>query len=76
MKKITLDSLDQVGTGNNIVEDLLDQQVREIESILGEKYRGMGNKVLSMFVQGGNNDPVSRHWSISFRKAFEQPLFF
>ena len=59
MKKITLDSLDQVGTGNNIVEDLLDQQVREIESILGEKYRGMGNKVLSMFVQGGNRVQLS-----------------
>lgn len=59
MKKITLDSLDQVGTGNNIVEDLLDQQVREIESILGENYRGMGNKVLSMFVQGGNRVQLS-----------------
>ncbi len=59
MKKITLDSLDQMGTGNNIVEDLLDQQVREIESILGEKYRGMGNKVLSMFVQGGNRVQLS-----------------
>ncbi|WP_421795632.1 hypothetical protein [Haliscomenobacter sp.] len=59
MKKITLDSLDQVGTGNNIVEDLLDQQVREIESILGENYRGMGNKVLSMFVQSGNRVQLS-----------------
>lgn len=59
MKKITLDSLAQVGTGNNIVEDLLDQQVREIESILGEKYRGMGNKILSMFVQGGNRVQLS-----------------
>lgn len=59
MKKITLDSLNQIGTGNNIVEDLLDQQVREIESILGEKYRGMGNKVLSMFVQGGNRVQLS-----------------
>lgn len=59
MKKITLDSLNQVGTGNNIVEDLLDQQVREIESILGENYRGMGNKVLSMFVQGGNRVQLS-----------------
>lgn len=59
MKKITLDSLDQMGTGNNIVEDLLDQQVREIESILGERYRGMGNKVLSMFVQGGNRVQLS-----------------
>lgn len=59
MKKITLDSLDQVGTGNNIVEDLLDQQVREIETILGENYRGMGNKVLSMFVQGGNRVQLS-----------------
>lgn len=54
MKKITLDSLEQVGPGHNIVEDLLDQQVREIESILGEQYRGMGNKILSMFVQAGN----------------------
>lgn len=59
MKKITLDSLNQLGTGSNIVEDLLDQQVREIESILGEKYRGMGNKVLSMFVQGGNRVQLS-----------------
>lgn len=59
MKKITLDSLNQIGTGNNIVEDLLDQQVREIETILGEKYRGMGNKVLSMFVQGGNRVQLS-----------------
>ena len=59
MKKITLDSLNQVGTGNNIVEDLLDQQVREIESILGENYRGMGNKVLSMFVQSGNRVQLS-----------------
>ena len=59
MKKITLDSLNQIGTGNNIVEDLLDQQVREIESILGENYRGMGNKVLSMFVQGGNRVQLS-----------------
>ena len=59
MKKITLASLDQIGTGNNIVEDLLDQQVREIETILGEKYRGMGNKVLSMFVQGGNRVQLS-----------------
>jgi hypothetical protein len=59
LKKITLDSLNQLGTGNNIVEDLLDQQVREIETILGEKYRGMGNKVLSMFVQGGNRVQLS-----------------
>ncbi len=59
MKKITLDSLNQLGTGNNIVEDLLDQQVREIETILGEKYRGMGNKILSMFVQGGNRVQLS-----------------
>lgn len=59
MKKITLDSLDQLGAGNNIVEDLLDQQVREIESILGEEYRGMGNKILSMFVQAGNRVQLS-----------------
>lgn len=59
MKKITLDSLDQVGTGNNIVEDLLDQQVREIETILGENYQGMGNKILSMFVQSGNRVQLS-----------------
>lgn len=59
MKKITLDSLDQLGAGNNIVEDLLDQQVREIESILGEQYRGMGNKILSMFVQSGNRIQLS-----------------
>lgn len=59
MKKITLDSLEQLGPGNNIVEDLLDQQVREIESILGEQYRGMGNKILSMFVQAGNRVQLS-----------------
>lgn len=59
MKKITLDSLEQLGPGNNIVEDLLDQQVREIESILGEQYRGMGNKILSMFVQAGNRIQLS-----------------
>jgi len=59
LKKITLDSLDQLGAGNNIVEDLLDQQVREIESILGEQYRGMGNKILSMFVQSGNRVQLS-----------------
>lgn len=59
MKKITLDSLHQFGPGNNIVEDLLDQQVREIESILGEQYRGMGNKILSMFVQAGNRVQLS-----------------
>lgn len=59
MKKITIDSLDRIGSGNNIVEDLLDQQVREIETILGEDYRGMGNKILSMFIQGGNRLQLS-----------------
>lgn len=61
MKKITLDSLNQVGSGNNMVEDLLDQQVHEIETILGGNYRGMGNKILSMFVQSGNRVQLSEN---------------
>lgn len=59
MKRITLDSLSKLGMGNNMVEDLLDQQVREIEAILGEEYRGMGNKILSMFLQSGNRVQLS-----------------
>lgn len=52
-KKITSELINTV-VGGNMIDDLLDHQIQEIEVNLGEAFRGMGNKILSLFLENGN----------------------
>jgi hypothetical protein len=52
-KKITSELVNNV-VGGNMIDDLLDHQIQEIEVNLGETFRGMGNKILSLFLENGN----------------------
>ncbi len=59
-KRITLEDLEKMGAGKNLVDDLLDRQIREIEEQFGEQQSGIGNKMLSLFVQNGVRVQLSR----------------
>lgn len=58
-KKITADELAE-NLGNNLIDDLLDHWVQELETQLGSRQRGLGNKVLSLFLENGNRIQVER----------------
>lgn len=58
--KIDARLLDKIGKPRDIVDNLLNAQIEQVEKELGGK--GIGNKILSMFVQNGNRvqlDPAT-----------------
>ena len=58
-KKINIDILDRIGKPKDMVDQLLNNQVEQVESKLGSQFKGIGNKILSLFVQNGNRLQLS-----------------
>ncbi len=67
-KKISKELLDQLTQTGNVVDDLLDEQARQIEDSLGWAGRGLGTQILSLFVENG----ARRQWS---EQALTEVLF-
>ncbi len=57
-KKIDFGLLNKVGKPKDLVDNLLNSQIERVDSELGSQYRGIGNKILSMFVQNGNRNQL------------------
>ncbi len=53
MKKIDLNSLQNIGKPRAIIDGMLDRQIQALESRLGRRAGGAGNKLLSLFVKDG-----------------------
>lgn len=56
---ITADLINRVRKPGELIEELLDRQVALLEQRLGADAQGIGNKLLSIFVQNGNRVQVS-----------------
>ncbi len=53
-KIVNIDLLNSIRKPKEMVDEMLDKQVEQLEGELGKKAKGIGNKVLSLFVKGGN----------------------
>ena len=58
-KKINSDLLNNIGKPKDLLDGLLNNQVEQVEAELGAQFRGIGNKILSLFVQNGNRLQLS-----------------
>ncbi|GJM31894.1 MAG: hypothetical protein DHS20C18_08950 [Saprospiraceae bacterium] len=53
-KIVNLDLINSIRKPKEMVDELLDKQVEQLEVELGSKSKGIGNKVLALFVKNGN----------------------
>ena len=58
-KKINIDIIERIGKPKDMIDQLLNNQVEQVESQLGSQFKGIGNKILSLFVQNGNRLQLS-----------------
>ncbi len=58
-KKIDKSLLDNIGKPRDMIDNLLNNQIDQVESELGTQFRGIGNKILSLFIQNGNRVQLS-----------------
>ncbi|NUO02985.1 MAG: hypothetical protein HUU01_20440, partial [Saprospiraceae bacterium] len=53
-KVIDSQLLESIRKPDFLIDELLDKQLEQIETLLGKHAKGLGNKVLALFVQNGN----------------------
>ncbi|PHN07528.1 WD40 repeat domain-containing protein [Flavilitoribacter nigricans] len=58
-KVINTELLDQLGRPNEMVDEMLDRQIETLETQLGLRAKGVGNRVLSMFLVNGTRVQLS-----------------
>lgn len=58
-KVINTQLLDQLGRPNEMVDEMLDRQIEALETQLGLRDKGVGNRVLSMFLVNGTRVQLS-----------------
>lgn len=58
-KVIDSQLLDNIRKPDYLIDELLDKQLEQIEEVLGKQAKGLGNKVLALFVQNGNRVQLS-----------------
>lgn len=68
-KVIDSQLLDSIRKPDFLIDELLDKQLEQIEEVLGKQAKGLGNKVLALFVQNGirvqlSEQEVIREFSI------------
>ncbi|MDZ4678886.1 MAG: hypothetical protein SH848_02120 [Saprospiraceae bacterium] len=68
-KVIDSQLLDSIRKPDYLIDELLDKQLERIEEVLGKQAKGLGNKVLALFVQNGvrvqlSEQEVIREFSI------------
>lgn len=59
-KVINTELLDQLGRPNEMVDEMLDRQIETLETQLGLRAKGVGNRVLSMFLVNGTRVQLSK----------------
>jgi len=68
-KVIDSQLLDSIRKPDYLIDELLDKQLEQIEEVLGKQAKGLGNKILALFVQNGirvqlSEQEVIREFSI------------
>jgi len=58
-KVIDSQLLENIRKPDFLIDELLDTQLEQIEEVLGKQAKGLGNKVLALFVQNGNRLQLS-----------------
>lgn len=59
-KVISTELLDQIGRPDEMVDDMLDRQIEALETQLGLRDRGVGNRVLELFLVNGTRIQLSQ----------------
>lgn len=59
-KIINTELLDQIGRPNEMVDDMLDRRIEALETQLGLRDKGVGNRVLEMFLVNGTRIQLSQ----------------